>query len=153
MIVCSRRRRQIPAIRYVARVRDQREEKQNERHNKQRKARPEQLFILGVQDESIPRRPRVLELHHRRTRKQTRNHKRQLPNVASRVMYFLTTCVHDHMLSHICDAKTPKEAWENLKKIFAADTSAQASTPAIVKQHTPKRNVCDGLHRQDQEHL
>ena len=43
----------------------------------------------------------------------------------SRVMYCLTTCVHDHMLSHIRDAKMPKEAWENLKKIFAANTSAR----------------------------
>ena len=44
---------------------------------------------------------------------------------SSRIMYCLATCVHDHMLSHIRDAKTPKEAWENLKKIFAADTSAR----------------------------
>ena len=29
---------------------------------------------------------------------------------ASRVLYFLAICVHDHMLTHICDAKTPKEA-------------------------------------------
>ena len=39
-------------------------------------------------------------------------------------MYFLATCVHDHMLRHIWDAKTPKEAWENLKKIIAANTAA-----------------------------
>ena len=44
---------------------------------------------------------------------------------ASQVLYCLTTCVHDHMLSHIRDAKTPKEAWENLKKIFIADISAR----------------------------
>ena len=44
---------------------------------------------------------------------------------ASRVLYCLATCVHDHMLSHIRDAKTPKEAWENLKKIFTANTSAR----------------------------
>ena len=44
---------------------------------------------------------------------------------ASRVMYCLATCVHDHMFSHIRDAKTHKEAWENLKKIFAANTSAR----------------------------
>ena len=30
------------------------------------------------------------------------------------------------MLSHIRDAKTPKEAWENLKKILAADTSGKS---------------------------
>ena len=29
---------------------------------------------------------------------------------ASRVMYCLATCVHDHMLSYIRDAKKPKEA-------------------------------------------
>ena len=42
----------------------------------------------------------------------------------SRVMYCLATCVHDHMLSHIRDAKTPTEAWENLKKIFVANMTA-----------------------------
>ena len=41
---------------------------------------------------------------------------------ASRVMYCLATCVDDHMLGYIREAKTPKEAWENLKKIFAANT-------------------------------
>ena len=42
---------------------------------------------------------------------------------ASRVMYFLETRVHVHMLRHIRDAKTPKEVWRNLKKIFAANTA------------------------------
>ena len=40
-------------------------------------------------------------------------------------MYCLATCVHDHMLGYIREAKTPKEAWENLKKIFAANTTAR----------------------------
>ena len=44
---------------------------------------------------------------------------------ASRVMYCLATCVHDHMLGYIREAKTPKEAWENLRKIFAANTTAR----------------------------
>ena len=39
-------------------------------------------------------------------------------------MYCLATCVHNSMLSHIRDANRPKEAWENLKKIFSANTSA-----------------------------
>ena len=39
-------------------------------------------------------------------------------------MYCLATCVHNHILNHIRDAKTPKEAWEYLKKIFAANTTA-----------------------------
>ena len=44
---------------------------------------------------------------------------------ASRVLYYLASCVQDQMLNYIRDAKTPKEAWENLKKIFAASTTAQ----------------------------
>ena len=40
-------------------------------------------------------------------------------------MYYLTTCVHDHMLSHIQDVKKPKQTWENLKKIFAANMIAR----------------------------
>ena len=40
-------------------------------------------------------------------------------------MYCLVTFVHDDMLSHIRDAKMPKEAWENLKKIFAANTTVR----------------------------
>ena len=44
---------------------------------------------------------------------------------ASRVLYFLAWCIHDHMLGYIRDSKTPKEAWEKLKKIFAANTVAR----------------------------
>ena len=44
---------------------------------------------------------------------------------ASCVMYCLATCVHDHMLGYIRDAKTPREAWENLHKIFAANTTTR----------------------------
>ena len=44
---------------------------------------------------------------------------------ASRVMYFLVTCVHDHTLGYIRETKTPKEAWEDLRKIFAANTTAR----------------------------
>ena len=45
--------------------------------------------------------------------------------VTNRVMYFLATCVHDHMLGYIREAKTPKEVWENLRKIFVANTTAR----------------------------
>ena len=41
----------------------------------------------------------------------------------SRVLYCLASCVHNQMLGYIRDAKTPKEAWENLRKIFAASTT------------------------------
>ena len=44
---------------------------------------------------------------------------------AGRVMYCLATCVHDHMLSYIREAKTPKKAWENLRKIFAVNTNTR----------------------------
>ena len=44
---------------------------------------------------------------------------------ASRVLYCLASCVHDHMLGYIREAKMPKQVWENLKKIFAANTAAQ----------------------------
>ena len=43
---------------------------------------------------------------------------------ASHVLYFLAFYVHDHMLGYICEAKTQKKAWGNLKKIFAANTTA-----------------------------
>ena len=44
---------------------------------------------------------------------------------ASRVLYCLSSCVHDHMLCYIRDSKTPKEAWEKLKKIFVANMTAR----------------------------
>ena len=41
---------------------------------------------------------------------------------ASRLLYYLASCVHDQMLGYIKDTKMPKDAWENLRKIFAAST-------------------------------
>ena len=43
---------------------------------------------------------------------------------ASCVMYWLATCVHDHMFNYIREAKTPKEALENVGKIFATNSTA-----------------------------
>ena len=40
-------------------------------------------------------------------------------------MYCLVTRVHDHMLDYIRETNTPKEAWENLRKIFATNTTAR----------------------------
>ena len=45
--------------------------------------------------------------------------------VASRIMYCLAACVHNHILDYIRKAKMPKEAWENLRKIFAANTTSR----------------------------
>ena len=41
------------------------------------------------------------------------------------VLYCLASCVHDHMLDYIREAKTPKDAWENLEKIFVANTTTR----------------------------
>ena len=45
--------------------------------------------------------------------------------VVSRVLYYFASCVSDQLLSYIWDAKTPKDAWANLKRIFAASTTAR----------------------------
>ena len=44
---------------------------------------------------------------------------------SSSLMYCWAKCVHDHMLGYIREAKTPKEVWENLRKIFVANTTAR----------------------------
>ena len=43
----------------------------------------------------------------------------------SKVLYCLVSCMQDHMLSYMRDAKSPKEAWENLRNIFAANTTTR----------------------------
>ena len=48
-----------------------------------------------------------------------------LKRMASKVMYYFTSSVNDQLLSHIRDTKMPKEAWTNLKKVFAASTTAR----------------------------
>ena len=44
---------------------------------------------------------------------------------SSRILYCFASCVGEQHLSYIRDAKTPKGAWENLKKIFAASTTTK----------------------------
>ena len=44
---------------------------------------------------------------------------------ASRILYFFASCVGEQLLSYDRDAKTPKGVWENLKKIFAVNTTAR----------------------------
>ena len=75
----------------------------------------------------------------------------------SKVLYCLASCVHDHMLDYIRDAKTPKEAWENLKKIVTASTTAQKlllqqemssirQKDLSVTDYTTKiKEICDAL--------
>ena len=62
---------------------------------------------------------------------------------ASRVMYCFASCVGEQLLSYIRDARTPKAAWENLQKIFAANTMArnlQRSDTRCWGRRPPMRN-------------
>ena len=43
----------------------------------------------------------------------------------SKILYCFASCVSEQLLSFIQDVKMPKSAWENLKKIFAASTTAR----------------------------
>ena len=45
--------------------------------------------------------------------------------LASRVLYCFASCVGEQLLSYIRDTKMSKGDWENLKKIFAASTTAR----------------------------
>ena len=70
---------------------------------------------------------------------------------ASHVMYCLVTCVHDHMLGYIRDAKMPKEAWENLRKVFAANTTARRlQLRQELNNIQQKRHDHHGIHLEDQ---
>ena len=76
---------------------------------------------------------------------------------ASRVLYCFASCVGEQLLSYVRDAKTPKGAWENLKKIFAASTTARKlklrqelsnlrQRDLSVADYTSKiKDICDSL--------
>ena len=44
---------------------------------------------------------------------------------ASKILYCFASCMGEQLLSYIRDAKTPKGAWENLRKIFAGSTTSR----------------------------
>ena len=44
---------------------------------------------------------------------------------ARKVMYWLSVSVSDSMIVHIQDAKTPKEAWDTLAKMYSTNTQAK----------------------------
>jgi hypothetical protein len=67
--------------------------------------------------------------------------------LASTVMYFFTSCVGEQLLSYIRDAATPKVAWENLKKVFAASRTAKK----LQLRHWESRRASSGLLVQWQE--
>ena len=69
----------------------------------------------------------------------------------------IASYVDDQMLNYIKDAKAPKEAWENLKKIFAASTTTRKlqlrqelnnirQRDMSVTDYTTKiKEICDAL--------
>ena len=64
-----------------------------------------------------------------------------LEKAASRVMYFLVSSVGDQLLSYIRDAKTPKDAWKNLKKFFATRAMAKKLTSGKSSAMSDKK-IC-----------
>ena len=76
---------------------------------------------------------------------------------ASRVLYSFASRVGDQLLRYIRDAKTPKDAWGNLKKIFAASTTTRKlqlrqdlsnlrQRDLSVADYTSKiKDICDSL--------
>ena len=73
------------------------------------------------------------------------------------VLYCFASCVGEQLLSYIRDAKTPKGAWENLKKISAASTTTTKlqlrqelsnlqQRDLSVADYTSKiKDICDSL--------
>ena len=45
--------------------------------------------------------------------------------VASLVLYYLASCVHDHMLGYIKETKMPKEAWGGPQQNIGTNTTAR----------------------------
>ena len=74
-----------------------------------------------------------------------------------RILYCFASCVGEQVLSYIRDAKMPKGVWENLKKIFAASTTARKlqlrqelsnlrQRNLSVADYTSKiKDICDSL--------
>ena len=63
---------------------------------------------------------------------------------ASRVMYCFACTVSDRLLSHIRDAKTPKEAWTNLKKVLTPSNARQKDM-SVANYTTHIKEICDSL--------
>ena len=88
----------------------------------------EQVRILGVQYAPIPYRTRLLELYQGSTREKlnpTHLDFSKWKQEASHVMLSLTIWIQDHMLVYVKDAETPKQAWENLEKLFVENTTTK----------------------------
>ena len=83
---------------------------------------------MVLQDAPIPAWARILELFDGPNDKAPDSTHRDFPaweQSSSRVLYCFASYVGEQLLSYIRDAKTPKEAWGNLKKIFTASTTAR----------------------------
>ena len=74
---------------------------------------------------------------------------------ASRLMYYFTSSVSDHLLNHIRDAKTPKEGCvDKLEKGFCHKHHCpKVTTQTWVEQCLTERHVDGRLHSSDQGDL
>ena len=79
------------------------------------------------------------------------------PILANKVLYYFASIIGDQLLSYIRDVKMPKEAWGNLKKIFAASTTARKlhlqqelgnvrkKDLSVADYTTQIKDICDSL--------
>ena len=75
----------------------------------------------------------------------------------SRALYCLVSCVHEHMLTYILDANTPKEAWDSLKWLLTMSTMAKIlqfkqklnnvwqANSSVVGYTLKIKDLCDSL--------
>ena len=69
----------------------------------------------------------------------------------SHVLYCLASCIHDHLLNYIQEAKTPKEVWGEPQEDFRGQHDRKkASTPSRVERYTTEGHVNRQLHLEDQ---
>ena len=85
------------------------------------------------------------------------------------ILYCLAFGLHDQMLSYIKDAKLPKDAWENLKRVFTANTTTRKlqlcqelndvrqGGMSVIDDTTKIKEICDSLSSisliVDEEHM
>ena len=78
-----------------------------------------------------------------------------------KVLYCVASCVNEQLLCYIWDARTSKDAWGNLKKIFTASSTARklqlrqelsnvCQRDMTVTDYTSKiKDICDYLNSID----
>ncbi|KAH7404213.1 hypothetical protein KP509_15G016200 [Ceratopteris richardii] len=60
---------------------------------------------------------------------------------ARNIMYSLSISIHDSMIGHIQDAKTPKEAWKSLVTLYKTNKKAKQSKQAVSEFVTKIKDI------------